>query len=140
MRLENWPRRLDDAVSAARSLQFEWGVHDCCILAANLIQEITGVDIAAGYRGTYSTEAEATAIIEAAGGFVPLIHSACSQLGWARSKTSLARRGDLVVRILPETGMPSLGVCLGAQSVFPALIRGVAFFPTKEAVNVWRVE
>lgn len=140
MRAENWHRRLDDGVNELRTRTFAWGDNDCCTGAAFLIYEITGVDIAAGFRGTYSTQAEAEAILEAVGGMVALVQSVVGPLGWTRTRPSFARRGDLVVRILPETGKPSLGVCLGRDAVFPAVGGGVAFFPMNECKTAWRVE
>jgi hypothetical protein len=139
-RAENWPRRLDIWVNSCRSTAFAWGSHDCCLMAANGVYEITGVDIAATYRGTYSTQEEAAAIIESAGGLEPLVQSACEPLGWTRTKPALARRGDLVVFISPDTGHPSLGISLGRDSVFPAIGGGLGFIPTTQCTTAWRVD
>lgn len=139
-RADNWPRRLDDAVNAARSIPFAWGTHDCCIMAANLVYEITAVDIAADYRGTYSDAEGAAAIIAAGGGLANLVQSVVGPLGWTRTKPVLARRGDLVVFTSPDTGQPALGVCLGRESVFPAVGGGLGFIPTAECSTAWRVE
>ena len=62
-RLPNWQRRLANTISTAHEVPFEWGKWDCALAACRLIHSITGVDPAEKYRGTYSTEAEAQAII-----------------------------------------------------------------------------
>lgn len=131
---------MDDAINLARVKSFAWGVNDCCLMAADIVKAITGVDIAADYRGTYSNEAEAEAILVAAGGMAALIHSAVAPLGWTRTRVTLARRGDLVLRIVPETGKPSLGVCLGRDAIFPAIGGGVGFVLTTSCETAWRVE
>lgn len=139
-RAENWPKRLDDAVNAARTKPFAWGVHDCCMMAADIVYEITAVDIAAGYRGSYSDAAGAAEIIAASGGLEKLVGSVVGPLGWTRTKPVLARRGDLVVFTSPDTGQPALGVCLGRDSVFPAVGGGLGFIATAQCSTAWRVE
>ena len=127
-------------MNAARVKPFAWGSHDCCIMAAHLVYEMTSVDIAAAYRGTYSTQEEAAVIISAGGGLASLVQSVVGPLGWTRTKPALARRGDLVVFTSPETGQPALGVCLGRESVFPAVGGGLGFIPTAQCSTAWRVE
>ena len=54
---------LNEFLARARQREFIWGVHDCCLFAADWVLEQTGVDPAAQFRGTYSSEAEAQALI-----------------------------------------------------------------------------
>ena len=43
--------RLLDAVAARRDRAFQWGVHDCCLFACDVIRGAGGVDYAAPFRG-----------------------------------------------------------------------------------------
>lgn len=139
MRMENWPKRLNEVIEAARVQPFAWGSHDCCLFAADCALAITGgVDAAASYRGTYSTETEAQAIIEAAGGFVALINSAMAAVGWRRCMPRVARRGDIVCHT-PAGGSPALGVCVGSQCAF-LTASGLRFVALNECQIAWRVD
>lgn len=55
MRLHDWPERLSETIAAARGTPFAYGAHDCCLFAADCIQAVTGVDVAADWRGRYDT-------------------------------------------------------------------------------------
>jgi len=83
-----------------------WGSHDCCLGAANAIEAFTGVDLAADFRGKYSTEAEALALIHSVTGGTTVEDAAawCAQkhglVEWVRNGLPaplFAQRGDLVV-------------------------------------------
>lgn len=139
-RAENWPKRLNDAVDAARSKPFEWGTHDCCLMAADMIYAITADDPAASFRGTYSTEAEAAELIASHGSLKKLVQSIATPRGWISTKPALARRGDLVMFTSPVTNQPALGICLGRDSVFPSASGGLGFVNTTECSAAWRVE
>ena len=137
MRLENWPKLLSEAVEAAHSKEFAWGSHDCCLFAADCAKAITGIDAAAQLRGTYSTEAEAQAIIDEAGGFFALVTQLASSQGWRRIQPTQAGRGDLV-SYTPGGGSPALGVCVGSQCAFLNK-KGVAFGSLSKCSTAWRV-
>jgi hypothetical protein len=137
MRLSNWPKLLTEAINAAQSQPFAWGSNDCCLFAAGCAQAITGVDAAATLRGTYSTEAEAEAIIAAAGGFEKLVTAHASSVGWRRSDPYQAGRGDLVSYAEPGSN-PALGVCCGSQCAF-LTAQGIRFVPLVKCSTAWRV-
>ena len=59
MRVEGWEKILHDTLETMKERPFVWGTFDCCLFAADIVQALTGVDYAAGYRGTYHSEAEA---------------------------------------------------------------------------------
>ena len=62
---EQWKTRaFDGHLRKHAHTPFAWGTHDCCIGAANAILANTGTDIADDFRGKYSTEAEAFALIK----------------------------------------------------------------------------
>lgn len=55
MRRLNWHQHLAQTLQAAMTRPFSWGEHDCCLFAADCVQAVTGVDVAADFRGTYTT-------------------------------------------------------------------------------------
>lgn len=58
---------------SARRRPFVWGEFDCCLFAADWVALCTGRDPAATWRGTYSTETEARALMDSAGGMSGLL-------------------------------------------------------------------
>lgn len=66
-RLENWRPTFLSVITAHRPHPFEWGLHDCAILSADAVFAVTGLDLAATYRGHYSTKQGAREILLAHG-------------------------------------------------------------------------
>lgn len=132
-RLEDWPARLAAAIEGARRRPFSWGSADCCTFAADVVQAMTGVDLAASFRGRYSTHAEAVAVLGARGGLEAVVGSV---LGEPLPTALLARRGD-VVMARTEAG-PALGVCEGARAWFTAP-RGLTAMRLAACAAAWRV-
>ena len=101
-RKEHWATRsLQQFLLARAKTPFGWGTNDCCLFPADAIEAFTGVDIADDFRGKYSTEAEAFALIKTVTGGTNVADAAA----WCASKHGLmewpqplfAQRGDLVV-------------------------------------------
>lgn len=94
-RVENWPLVLSAMLRAQKDQPFQYGTNDCLMFPADVVNALTGTDVAADVRGTYSTYEEATAIIAAAGGIEELISA---RLGFTGSRQVLtAKRGDVVI-------------------------------------------
>lgn len=72
-----------------------WSGQDCTLYIADWSIIRTGKDPADDLRGTYATEDEATAIIERAGGYVPLMMARMFDAGWGSVKE--ASDGDVAV-------------------------------------------
>ena len=65
--------RLPEILERYRNAPFEWGECDCCLFAADVVRDLTGVDYAAEFRGRYSTKIGAARLIKPHGdleGFV----------------------------------------------------------------------
>ncbi len=101
-------------IEERRRMPFAWGSNDCCLFAADWVLTATGRDIAADYRGRYSTALPALRFVEAGGGVEAMIERA----GAAPVHPSLARRGDVIARDVGN-GI-GLGVCVGAMAAFVA--------------------
>src|SRR5258708_4686376 len=62
-RLEDWVVRLEAFIKERTAQPFKWGSQDCCLFAADAIEAITGVDLAADFRGKYSGAETAKAVL-----------------------------------------------------------------------------
>lgn len=88
-RLPDWMVRLDALVLSLLSRPFGWGRNDCCTVAADVVQAVTGCDPMADLRGQYETERQALRILAKAGGIEaylnerlgPVVPVACAQVG-----------------------------------------------------------
>lgn len=101
-RTQHWAtRELNVFLRARARTPFAWGTHDCCIFPADAIRAFTGVDIAVDFRGKYTDEASAMALIKIVTGGSTVADAAA----WCAQKHGLvehefpkkAKRGDLVV-------------------------------------------
>ena len=91
-RFPDWPQRLWRAIEDRRSSPLAWGRLDCVLYGADLIQAMTGEDLARDFRGLYSDEAGAMALLEANGW--PDISALCDHFLPRRARP---RRGDVVL-------------------------------------------
>lgn len=131
-RCADWPRRLNDAIEAARGRPFAWGVHDCAAFATAVSAELTGHDPVAALRGSYESAWGAERLMARYGGLSGLISHHYGEpvtIGYAR-------RGDLV--LAERDNGPALGVCLGGVAAF-AGPEGLAFVNTSECRLAWHI-
>ena len=133
MRYQDWPERLHKIMAESHIKPFMWGSHDCCLFAANIVFELTGVDPAFALRGEYETALEAARIVKERGG---LRQIATDSLGGEISPLA-AKRGDIVMIETKEHG-DTLAVCIGFVCVAPGLDR-LQYLPMSEAVTAWEV-
>lgn len=132
-RLRDWQSRLAALVRQRRHMPLQWGVHDCCLWAADAVQAVTGVDIAADVRGTYSTAEQAQAVLQAHGGLVEL---AIARLGPVVRTTDLVQAGDVgLCRVADE---PVAVVCGGGNVWLAPGAAGLLVVPGAEVRRAWR--
>lgn len=90
-RLDDWRARLAAEMDRQRRTPFKWGTQDCAIgFAAGIVQALTGVDMARGYRSQYRGPKGALRILKEAGadslstfvaGLLPEVHPAFANVG-----------------------------------------------------------
>jgi hypothetical protein len=131
MRHENWPSRLSDFIGAASGRPFSWGSSDCCLFAADWVQEATGIDPAAEYRGRYRTEAGAARLLNRLGGSVEA--AVDKALGMPLTSPLLAQRGDIAL----VDG--ALGIVIGGEVALMSEA-GLVLHPLAMAARAWRIE
>lgn len=99
-RIQNWHAELAAQFEAAKTRTFAWGSFDCGLFACDCARAQTGAsDPGAGFRGKYSSEEEAAALIDSdfGGDFAALVAATAAQSGFAEIGTGHAGRGDLVL-------------------------------------------
>lgn len=136
-RVNNWHTLLPSHTQRNRGRTFEWGRWDCALAVCDAIRALTGVDPGAPYRGKYSTEEEARAII--GGDLGKFAATIAAQHGMHEVAPRLARRGD-VVFVDNKTPEGALGLvdssglaaaCVGQQ--------GYIRVPMRRWKRAWRV-
>ena len=88
-RMKGWDGRLDAWLRSMRAHGHSWGENDCALFCASAIRVMTGVDIAAPYRGTYTNAREADQVL--------------------RSELLCNDISDLPGKFLPSRALPDAG-------------------------------
>lgn len=113
-------------IDTRRKTPFSWGKHDCCLFACDALKAIHGVDLAAGFRGTYSTAVGAGKVMLRMGARsvedIADLHVAQGKLVSVPVKQ--ANRGHLLVVRL--NGQAHLGISIGEHGVF-AGVKGLEY-------------
>jgi hypothetical protein len=139
-RYTDWTKRLTAHLGTLVGKPFAWGSHDCALAAADAIVVMTGVDLAAEFRGKYTDQASAAAVIKnfAGGGLEELVVKVTAAHGMKEVGPRLAQRGDLVL-FQGDQGA-SLGIVhmngTRACSVGP---KGMVWVCTLNCKRAWRV-
>ena len=95
-RFPDWPARLLAAIEEKNETRFSPGKHDCCISACDIIERMTGTDIAANFRD-YSNKKEMLAVLAEHGGVEAIADSVMREYGCEEIIVPLAGRGDMVM-------------------------------------------
>lgn len=132
MRRHDWPERLAAFLEERRNVRFRWGENDCVLFAADAVQAMTGVDLAAPWRGQWDSRASATDALGRAGGLL----AAVDMILPAYDSPTMAGRGDLAA--FATRGRIGLAVCVGAQAIAPSAL-GWQARPMGDALAAWRV-
>lgn len=123
-------------------MPFAWGTNDCCLVAADAIEAFTGTDIAADFRGKYTDQASAFALIKTVTGGTT-VEDAAAYCATKAGLTELthplfAQRGDLVV--LNDAGNLIAGVMhLNGRNAVSVGEAGLKLLPLSAIKRAWRV-
>lgn len=129
----DWPERLHAFIESRRDLPFEWGTHDCVLMAADWVREATGVDPIEGWRGRWRSTSEAARLLVQAGGIPGAV---AERLGKPLESVLLAGRGDIALFV--HEGRKTLGVVTDAGLACPGE-QGMVIVPVADAEAAWRV-
>lgn len=130
-RLPDWRHRLAAWLAQTARAPFEPGRHDCALFASGAVLAMTGVDLAADWRGRYRTIRGGIRVLRKAG---HADHIALAAAHFA--PTARPRPGDLAV--VPTPDGPALGVVQGTHVYVPAPV-GWALVPLSAATQFFEV-
>lgn len=137
-RLPDWESRLQEFLQRRGEACHTWGVTDCCMNAADAVLAITGEDLAAEFRGRYTTAAGATRALKryGAGTLGATLDAKLPSNGRA-----FARRGDLaLVEGLIAIVIGADAVALGDVPTEDGLCQGWVHYPRQTWANkIWSV-
>ena len=131
---KGWQNRLSAYLAGAGRERFVPGQHDCALFASSALAAMTGEDLAAPYRGRYTTERGGIRILRW-DDYRDHIALAAAHLR-ARDPGEGARPGDLAV--IPTERGPALGVVQGA-AVYVLTPDRLSLVPLVLAVTVFEV-
>jgi hypothetical protein len=141
-RKHNWHGALDSFLLERRNTRFVYGSWDCCLFVCDAIQVMTGVDIAAPFRGAYSSHAEAVAAVRSYTGrpsIRAVAEAVSAEYGMRAIEALSVQRGDVVL-IRRGKRDYSLGIiALNGLDVIVVGRRGLLNIPLDRAVKGWRV-
>ena len=101
--------RVAELVDVHMTGPIEYGASDCCMAAANVFRDLTGLDMMAPWRGRYRDEAVARAILKSGGGLLRLVRHRARAL---KLRHGCGRAGEIGV-VRGDNGDHVLAVCLG---------------------------
>lgn len=133
MRQPDWHARLVEYLHGARVRPFQFGQHDCSLFAADCVAAMTGNDMAADWRGRYSTMRGGLRVLRKAG-FDDHIALAASR--FPEVAPLMAQPGDLAV--VPTDDGPALGVVQG-EAVYVLGPHGLGLVSILSASRAFRV-
>ncbi|MBC9246750.1 hypothetical protein H4P12_08495 [Paracoccus sp. 11-3] len=134
-RLTDWQPRLHAWLRKVNRRQMQPGRHDCCLFGAGAIEAQTGVDIAAPWRGRYTTFAGGRRILRRAGyrDHVDLIARHLPE-----AHVSEAREGDIV--ILPTEDGDAVGLVQGEAIYILTLSGSLGISPMAPVTRLFKVD
>ena len=132
-RLPDWRPRLVDYLNRVRAEPLSYGSHDCALFAAGAVEAMTGADLAAPYRGRYTTLKGGLKRLAGEGlaDHVALVRSLLDEV-----PPAFAAVGD--VAVIGEIGTPALGIFEGGD-ILVLRDAGLGIIPRAAATLAFRV-
>lgn len=140
-RLEHWPQLLAQHLELVAGKPGAWGERDCAIAFCDAVLAMTGEDLAAEFRGKYSTELGAGRMLKKLG--VANMEELADQVFAAHDvrelpKVLFAQRGDAVI-IDTEKG-PAMGIVgLDGMHAVTVSLEGSVKVPIVHCRRAWRI-
>ena len=142
-RLSQWDTVLLPAFLVSRKGQpFVWAKNDCSLFAADAVASITGVDIADDFRGRYTDQASAFALIKSVTGGLTVADAAAhcaAKYGLTEYKyPRQAKRGDLAVVMNADRLIAGV-VHTDGRHIAGVGEDGLIYLPISEVQRAWKV-
>ncbi|HRP88318.1 MAG TPA: hypothetical protein PLS34_12495 [Gammaproteobacteria bacterium] len=129
--------QVPEILAGFNGLRWRWGVLDCCMFAAAVLEQLHGRDFAAGWRGKYRTHARAQRLIEERGGLEAIL----TEIFGPPVPPLTVRRGDPVLARDPDRfhDGEAVGIADGRLAVF-ITSDGLMTMPLSRCAMGWRVD
>lgn len=138
----DWPHKLRLFTEAMRETEYAWGDADCCSNTCDWIWLSCSTDVYVDFRGKYSTEAEAYALIQSVTGTGNTVADAAAyvtaKFSMQEIAPAFAQRGDVVLHESAAGQMLGI-VALNPSRAMFLTARGFIALPTRECAKAWRV-
>lgn len=131
MRYKDWPIKLNAYFTSVKDTPFEYGIHDCCIFAADAVKAITGDDYMEEFRGIYFNKTESREVLKGIGAGT-LLRTLKNKFGKPVHGAS-GQRGDVA------WFQGSCGIVIGPDAVFLTK-DGYGFAPINKIKWAFRVK
>lgn len=136
-RFDDWHSRLATHIAACRTQEIAYGRWDCMLFAADAVIAMTGTDLAADFRGRYTTLRGGLRVLKRAG-FADQL-ALIDRLVGPRTGWMDARPGD-VAAVMGEDGLPAVGIVQGAMIYVLGPVGGIALSSIDTAIAAWRID
>jgi hypothetical protein len=140
-RRSDWQSRFASFLISHRHHYFSYGTWDCGLFVADAIQAMTDQDLAAPFRGKYSSSSQVRKAIRKYAGS-PSVRALAEQIAIEHKmpevKILRARRGDLVLFKRPRDYSFGL-VDLNGRDVIVISSSGLSRLPVADAFRAWKV-
>ena len=142
----DWQALLHYYLLRRQNEAFKWGTMDCCLFACDAILELTGVDLAADFRGKYDSVRSAVKVmrefVTTEAGDMHLVEAVAQKIAWdfdiVEVPVLMAQRGDVLLLNSPlDKSLGLLG--LRGTHVHCAGTDGVVEVPLAECLRAWRI-
>ena len=140
LRKADWQTALDRFLVSQRAAPFRYGGLDCCLFVCDAILAMTGVDVAAPFRGAYASRRQAFRAIERYAGRASVeavAEHVCAQFGMPEVTPRTAQRGDVV--LLARRHDYSLGLIDLTGRLAVPTTQGYLQVPLLHGCRAWRV-
>jgi len=132
MRRDDWVEQMWLAIEDHANTEFVWGVNDCCLFVARVVDAMTDSDLETDLNASYADEETALAYIAS---FGSLEAAVSSYLGQPEPGRPL--RGDVV--LIDGGAGPALGILVGGH-IAGMGPNGFVYLPRGEALQRWAIQ
>jgi hypothetical protein len=133
-RLPCWQCSLSKFLFLNSDRHFAYGSFDCCLFVCDAIQAMTGTDIAARFRGAYSSLKEARKY----GSVRKIVEQVTAEFAMPEVSILHAQRGDAALVKRRHSYVLGL-VDLNGRQIVVLSGNGLMRIPVREASRAWRV-
>jgi hypothetical protein len=141
-RLPQWIERLEWFLSENRERRFEYGSFDCGLFVCDCIQAMTGVDVAADFRGRYHSREEAVSLIRKTTGgrsIHKIVEYVTAVNQMPLIPAEYLQRGDVALIRRPSRDHSLAIVAMNGQELIVCNAKGLKSVPFAHAWLGWRV-